>query len=277
VFQTIFSERDPAMTRRHKLLLLRGRVSALSLLGLSNLTACAAKPSSGGMAPHAGVHAGASAGEVGGESGAEAGEAVSVRPGVNDRYFKDGAAGGWSKVFEREGREVVDERDAIVAAIGLEAGARVADVGAGTGLFVAALADAVGDAGTVVAVDIAPAFLDRLRERFERDARVEVRRGTPTDAGLEPASLDLVFMSDVYHHIEYPSTYLPTLRAALVQGGELVVVDFRRIEGVTSPSMLKHVRADQATVRAEIEAAGFVHVEDRDWMRENYFMRFRAP
>ena len=247
---------------------------ALSLAtGLATGLACAAGPRASSAAPEDDASAGRDlpTASTGGEG------PTSVRPGVNDRYYEEGAAERWSEVFERDGREVSDEREAIVAALGLRPGMRVADVGAGTGLFVAALADAVGDTGRTYAVDIAPAFLERLRERFAGDARVVVHEGTPTDAGLDASSVDLVFMSNVYHHIEYPSVYLPTLRRALVSGGELVVVDFRRIVGVTSPSMLKHVRADQATVRAEIEAAGFVHVEDRDWMRENYFMRFRAP
>jgi 23S rRNA (adenine-N6)-dimethyltransferase len=60
-------------------------------------------------------------------------------------------------------------RDAAVGADDL-----VVEVGAGEGRLTAPLA---GCAGHVIAVELDPAFTDRLRERFRRDPRVEVIRG----------------------------------------------------------------------------------------------------
>lgn len=46
---------------------------------------------------------------------------------------------------------------------------------------------------------------------------------------MEPGSLDLVFLCDVYHHIERPISYMKKLRALLKKGvGRLVVIDFYR-------------------------------------------------
>ena len=50
----------------------------------------------------------------------------------------------WTKRFEGESREVYRARVEIVKALGLRPGQVVADVGAGTGLFVKYLAEAVG-------------------------------------------------------------------------------------------------------------------------------------
>ena len=138
---------------------------------------------------------------------------VSVRPGINDRYFEDGAVEQWSEVLERERREVIALRDQIVAELALEPGMVVADIGAGTGAFISALSAGVGDEGTVYAVDIVPAFLAHLeaRAREEGVGNLELIEATPTDAKLPEASVDLLFMSDVYHHIEYPSIYLQSL------------------------------------------------------------------
>jgi 2-polyprenyl-3-methyl-5-hydroxy-6-metoxy-1,4-benzoquinol methylase len=202
---------------------------------------------------------------------------VSVRPGVNDRYMKEGAGARFTEIFEDERREVVEERDAIVAALGLEPGQRVIDVGAGTGLFMGPLSLGVGDTGRVSAVDITPEFLTILREESRGFSNVVVVPGTATDLTLEPDSHDVAVLIDVYHHVEYPELFLASLMRTLRPGGELVVVDFRRIEGVTSKPMLSHVRAGQEVVRSEFEAAGFEFLESRDWMRENYFLRFRRP
>lgn len=187
-------------------------------------------------------------------------EPVSVRPGINDRYFEQNGLEDAIATLENERREVADERDAIVAALELREGMVVADVGSGTGLFLVALSRALGPSGKLYALDIVPHFVEHLREQVVREAlvNVEVIQVTPTDPGLAPDSVDLLFLCDVYHHIEYPSVVLPRLREALRAGGKLVVIDFERIPGKTSEGMMKHVRADQATFIREITAAGFV-------------------
>lgn len=201
----------------------------------------------------------------------------SVRPGVNDRYFEDGALDLWVDRFEREKREVVEFREPIIAALGLEAGMVVADVGAGTGLYTAGLSAAVGPEGRVYASDIVPAFLDRLRERVSGEGlqNVEVVQADPLDPRLPAAGVDLVFMCDVYHHVEYPDPYMRALAATLRPGGRLVLVDFERIEGVTSARMLKHIRASKETVIEEVTAAGFSLVDEPELgLEENYVLRF---
>jgi ubiquinone/menaquinone biosynthesis C-methylase UbiE len=204
----------------------------------------------------------------------------SVRPGINDPYFERGIDKSIAQL-ESEKREVVEKRDAIVAALGLAPGMHVADFGSGTGLFVAPISRALGPSGKLYAIDIVPSFLARLRELVTADSltNVEVVAADAHEPGLAPGSVDLVFMCDVYHHVEYPSEVLPKLRAALRVGGRLIVIDFRRVPGETSAAMMKHVRADQQTFTAELEAAGFVFVrelgqaEGLAW-EENYMLVF---
>ena len=185
---------------------------------------------------------------------------VSVRPGINDRYFEPTGLEDAIASLESERREVAAQRDAIVAALDLREGQVVADLGSGTGLFLVPLSQALGPSGKLYAVDIVPDFLAHLREKVAREGltNVEVVAASASDPQLAPASVDLVFMCDVYHHVEYPSVVLPRLRAALRPGGKLILVDFTRIPGQTSAGMLLHVRADQQTFTREIEAAGFV-------------------
>jgi SAM-dependent methyltransferase len=187
-------------------------------------------------------------------------EPLSVRPGINDRYFEADGLDDAIKQLENERREVSVEREAIVAALDLREGMVVADVGAGTGLFLAPLSRALGPTGKLYALDIVPHFVAHLRDRVAREGlgNVEVVEVGPTDPELAPASVDLLFLCDVYHHIEYPGVVLPRLREALRPDGKLVVVDFERIPGKTSEGMMKHVRADQETFTREIMAAGFV-------------------
>jgi predicted methyltransferase len=97
----------------------------------------------------------------------------------------------------------------------------------------------------------------------------------PKDVRLPAQSIDLVFISDTYHHFEYPLTTLRSIHAALKPGAEMVVVDFERIPGVSSPWVMQHVRAGKETVIREIESAGFGLVGEEPFMATQYFLRFR--
>ncbi|NVB39550.1 methyltransferase domain-containing protein [Pseudenhygromyxa sp. WMMC2535] len=207
-----------------------------------------------------------------------AGSSASATPGINDRYLDDDAVDKWTKVFEQERRDVISHRDEIVAALELEPGMAVADIGAGTGAFVEPIARGVGPEGKVYAVDIIPDFLARLRGRAAEAQLdwVEVVEATPQSPALAPASVDLLFLCDVYHHLEYPSVYLRGLREALRPGGRMIIIDFDKIPGKTSAGMMKHVRQDQATLLAEVRAEGFELAREIDSvpLKENYMLEF---
>jgi predicted methyltransferase len=53
-----------------------------------------------------------------------------------------------------------------------------------------------------------------------------------------------------------------------------VVIDFRKIKGSSTQWVMGHVRANQSVVVQEIESAGFRLVEDNDFLRSNYYLRF---
>lgn len=200
-----------------------------------------------------------------------------MRPGINEPYFAAGALKRFTGVLEAESREVVQRRNAILDALPLARGQRVADVGAGTGLFTLALARRVGDTGHVTAVDIVPDFLTRIATRARKAglAHVSTQLGDVRSAALPDESVELAFLCDVYHHLEFPGSYLASLRRALKPFGKLVVIDFKRVEGVSKPAVLAHVRAGQEQVAAEIERAGFRLVEEkRGLLTENYLLVF---
>lgn len=203
-------------------------------------------------------------------------ETTSAHPGINDPYRSRGAAERWASNFERDGREVHDHRAQIVRTLALRPGMAVADVGAGTGLFTLAFAEAVGPTGTVYAVDLIPAFLAHVRAKITRAKLTQVKLVQATDrsAELPPASVDLIFISDAYHHLEYPQHVLAGLRQALRPGGSLWLIDFQR--EATSPAWVRrHVRAGKAEVLRELDLAGFELVAEPPLLKENYILHLR--
>lgn len=203
-------------------------------------------------------------------------EAPAVDPSINNHYHNTNVE-RWREIFESPGREIFDQRMRIVKASGVRPGMAVADVGAGTGLFTMLFARAVGPEGRVYAVDISPNFVEGIaaRSREYRVDNVEAIVNDQRDTRLPAASVDLVFMSDTYHHFEYPRAMLDSIRQALRPGGELVVIDFHRIPGRSSPWILSHVRLGREEAIEEISAAGFELIGEERFLRENYFLRFR--
>ncbi len=200
----------------------------------------------------------------------------SVRPGIN-RAYENPRFEQWVGTFERPGREIYDRRQSIVNAAGLRPGMVVADIGAGTGLFTLLFAPRVEPEGRVIAVDISQVFIDNIlrRARAAGADNVQGVLNTATDVSLPLASIDLAFICDTYHHFEYPQKMLASVHQALRPGGSMIVIDFRRIPGYSSPWVLQHVRAGRTTVVREIEMAGFRLVAEETFLRGNYFLRFK--
>ena len=202
----------------------------------------------------------------------------SVAPGINDHYQAPDFE-HWREIFESPRREVFYHREEIVRETDAQPGMVLADIGAGTGLFTLLFSREVGAKGRVIAVDIAPEFIENILRRAEQKGvgNIEGVVNSERDVGLAEATIDRAFICDTYHHFEFPQDTLASIRRALKPDGELVVVDFRKEPGVSSAWVMGHVRTDTRQVIGEIEAAGFRLTEQLDFMRGQYFLRFVKP
>jgi len=184
--------------------------------------------------------------------------------------------------FESESRDVYVQRGAIVRAVGLKPGDRVADIGAGTGLFTLLFAEQVEPKGTVYAVDIGPAFLKYIEQQAkERKCEPVIKTvlNSAESVGLPAASIDVAFVCDTYHHFEYPERMLASIREALRAGGRLIVIDFD-LRPESSDFVKQRARAAKEVYDREIAAGGFAPVEHKDApkIRDNFFAEYqRTP
>lgn len=206
----------------------------------------------------------------------------SVKPGINTRYLDpELKVDEWLKRFEVESREVFLNRKEIVKACEIQPGMKVADIGAGTGLYTRLFSNAVGDKGWVYAVDINARFLEHIQARAAQEKQTNITTVLcPQDSvSLPPASIDFAFICDVYHHFEFPQTTLESLHQALKPGGSILLLDFIRIEGISNDWTLGHVRAGEEVFRKEVEDAGFRFDSKLEiaGLKDNYCLRFVKP
>jgi ubiquinone/menaquinone biosynthesis C-methylase UbiE len=202
----------------------------------------------------------------------------SVRPGVNDPY-EDPDLEEWIDRLEADDRAIFEYRHAIVAALGLGPSMEVADVGAGTGFLTLLIARALGPEGRVFAVDVVPEFLEHIAKSAEKEGlgNVVTVLGDQKTTRLDPDTVDVILISDTYHHFEFPQHTLASLRSALRDGGRMVVIDFERIVGLSDDFAIEHVRAGKGTVTDEIKDAGFDLVREIPLMEGEgqYYLEFR--
>jgi SAM-dependent methyltransferase len=207
---------------------------------------------------------------------------AAVPPGINDRFLDPNLAPEeWVKRLELESRDIFACRIEILKALNLAEGDRIADIGAGTGLFESIFSKTVGPTGKVYAVDISPRLIEYMKERVKTEqlGNVQVVLSNDSSAELEDDSIDIAFICDTYHHFEYHAEMLLSIRNALRSKGQLILIDFKRIPGESSDFILGHVRAGKEVFRREIERSGFRFVEEVDipGFKANYFLRFEKP
>lgn len=166
-------------------------------------------------------------------------------------------AEAWIKVLESSNRLENLKIDESVAELKLQPGDRIADVGAGSGIFCPSLAKAVSPGGTVYAVDIEQGLIDHIAERARELelTNIEPVLGQFTDPNLPVRDLDLAFMYDVLHHIEHREEYLRNLAKYLKPAGRIAVIDFHPQKGPHPNDPELQVTRDEAD--AWMSAIGF--------------------
>ncbi|GAC1611395.1 MAG: methyltransferase domain-containing protein [Mycobacteriales bacterium] len=135
-------------------------------------------------------------------------------------------------------------------AAGLTEGWRCLEIGPGTGRFAQALADAVGDRGQVLAVDIDPSLALARTGRTYEVAKVDVRVDE-----LPPGPFELVHARMVVMHLPDRRALLSRLAAVLDAGGVLVSEDLDNMTAICEPPSAIFTKVMKA-IFASTAAAG---------------------
>jgi len=124
-------------------------------------------------------------------------------------------------------RDAAGEPEQLVRLLGIGPGMTVADVGAGSGYYVARLSPIVGPHGRIFAEDVMPEYLRSLRKRVGDLGlhNVTISRGEPHDPRLPPASVDIAILVHMYHEIAQPYGLLYNLVPALRPDARVGIVD----------------------------------------------------
>jgi SAM-dependent methyltransferase len=186
---------------------------------------------------------------------------------------------GGAPWLERSGRAHEEGTDLVLAALDINPGMVIADIGAGTGYYARRMARRTGSRGTVYAVEVQPGMMALLEKHLARHLVTNVKPvlGTATDPRLPAASLDLVVMVDVYHEFEYPYEMLAAIVRALKPGARLVFVEFRGNDPVVPIKPLHTMTEEQVRKEAAVHPLEWVKtVRNLPWQHVIVFRKSAA-
>lgn len=132
-----------------------------------------------------------------------------------------------SRQSEDASREKWQHVPEVLAALQLEPGRRVADIGGGDGFDTERIARHVGASGRDTAVEISDRALARLKERISRAdlSSVQAVLGDVANPRLESGAFDAVLVYHSYHEMTEHRSMVEHRYDALTPGGRLVMVE----------------------------------------------------
>ncbi len=170
---------------------------------------------------------------------------------------------------DEDSRDGAGEAKTVIRLVGISAGQTVADIGAGSGYYTMRVAPVVGTKGRVIAQDIVPDYLSKLKRRVARAGLKNVHfvLGSPVDPRLPAGKVDIALLIHMYHEIAQPYDLLYKLRASLKPGGRIAIVDLDR------PS--EDHGMPKALLVCEVKAVGYDLVSIAD-LKPGYLAIFKS-
>jgi ubiquinone/menaquinone biosynthesis C-methylase UbiE len=181
--------------------------------------------------------------------------------------------------LERPEREREEKLTVMIECLDLQPGMVVADIGAGSGVISALIADRVAPDGTVLAVDIQQEMLDALAARCKKSGitNIEPILGTTKSPQLKPETVDLALMVDVYHEFDFPYEMLSEIAKSLKPGGRVAFVEYRKEDPAVPIKEVHKMSEEQVKREAGLPEFGLEWVETINKLPRQHVIIFRRP
>lgn len=136
----------------------------------------------------------------------------------------------------------------------------IADIGAGTGYFTFRL---INKAKKVIAIDIEERFLELIDERKtglknQIAEKLETRLVSFDDPSLKENEVDIVLLVNTYFNIQARINYLKKVKEGIVDGGRIIIVDYKKGNIPTGPP--DELKISPSMADEELISAGFNNV-----------------
>lgn len=161
------------------------------------------------------------------------------------------------KQYENVDRVIWQKPDLVIDQLGQVQGKVVADLGAGTGYFSRRIAY---KGAKVIAIDIDPRAIEWMEDQKSRfpeelQEKLIIRKADRNDPKLKKNEVDIVLLVNTYSYIDNRVQYFKNLQSAIRPNGEIVIIDFKKIDTPFGPPVAE--RVDVTEVGSELRSAGY--------------------
>lgn len=177
------------------------------------------------------------------------------------------------KNFEATDRDEWQKPQEVIKFLGDLKNKTIIDIGAGTGYFEFKITE---PSTKIIAADADERFIKYLDERIvkEKSKNIVSRKAEYETPPVNQNEADIVYMIDVYHHIENRKDYFMAVKKGLKPNGEMVIVDFKKGHFEQGPP--NEMKIHPQIVINEMKLAGFNLVaQDTTTLRYQYLLKFK--
>ncbi len=151
----------------------------------------------------------------------------------------------------------------------------IVDLGAGGGYFSLRFAKEVVPDGTVYAVDIEKEYLNYIDDLAKKQniKNIKLILAKEEDSMLSENIADLIFIRNVYHHINQPEKYFFNLKSKLKPDGKIVIIDYT-LEHAPISGLKKH-GVEPSEIKNTMQNTGYQLLKELDILPEQSFLIFK--
>ncbi len=163
----------------------------------------------------------------------------------------------------------------IIEKLNIHEGSIIADIGSGGGYFVYEFSQIVGEKGIVYAVDTNEKMLQYVSSNIKKMNLNNIKTVfAEKEHDLFPKnSCDLIFMCNVFHHIENPVDYFINLKNYLKKDGRIAIIDYDKRNKFSYIALTGHT-TEEKTILDTMKSAGFIHLDNIKILEKQSFNIF---
>jgi ubiquinone/menaquinone biosynthesis C-methylase UbiE len=133
-----------------------------------------------------------------------------------------------AKMFNRKAARRQSKADEILKALNIQPGQTIADIGSGGGFFTFLFSQLVGEKGRVYAIDTNEDFLEFIAKQATKQGLTNITIVLATEEQSIPLpshSIDLLFVRNVYHHLQNRTHYFSQAKNLLASQGQIAIIE----------------------------------------------------
>ncbi len=178
---------------------------------------------------------------------------------------------------ESPARDKWQKPEKVIEALGIKEGDRIAHIGARSGSFTFRLADKVGKAGTIYAVDKEQEWLDYITKKMKQHGVTNIIpvHASNVEPMLPASCCDLILMVHSYGLLFHPVEFMRNARRALKPGGQVAIIGKKESGAGNIRSLRPDLTAPTNEVVVQMESIGYKLVMQYDFLQQQYFLLFQ--